>query len=147
MDKRVLVIQSVSDLITNSSSEVFLFETSDSLKDFFKERKFFGGTATTFDTIEDVKKFVTNQYYNSEALELTSAVKWTGCDWECLYSSLKEYKTPDEIFDFFKFKFEDLVGKTIVQIDNNYSDELVTDLRIYERANNTTFHLIDRDSY
>ena len=147
MKSQALVIQSISDLITNSSSEVFLFETNDALRSFFKENKFFGGIATTFDTIEDVKKFVMEQSYEVEVLDLLSVVKYTGCDWGCLYDSIKDYKTPDEIFDFFKFKFEDLVGKTIVQIDNNYSDELVTDLKIYEKVKNVTFNVIDRDSY
>jgi len=147
MKRKALVIQSISDLITNSSSEVFLFETNDALKSFFKENKFFGGTATTFDTIEDVKKFVIEQSYDVEVLDLLSVVKYTGSDWYCLYDCLKDYKTPDEIFDFFKFKFEDLVGKTIVTIDNNYSDDLVTDLKVYEKSKNTTFNVIDRESY
>ena len=142
--KKVLIIQSVSDLITNSSSEVFLFENSDVLKDFFEHNKFYGGTDVRFESIDQVKEYVKENNY-LEALD--TLTEWIGSDWESVVSGLENYKTFDEIFDFYKFKFEGLVGKTMVVIDNNYSSDLIDKLSYYEKENNTKFNLLEHESY
>ena len=142
--KKVLIVQSVSDLITNSSSEVFLFENSDALKDFFDHDKFYGGTDVRFESIDQVKEYVKENSY-SEALD--TLTEWIGADWQSVVAGLENYKTFDEIFEFYKFKFEGLVGKTMVDIDNNYSSELISKMLCYERENNTKFNLLEHESY
>jgi len=142
--KKVLIIQSVSDLITNSSSEVFLFENSDALKDFFAHDKFYGGTDVRFETIDQVKEFVKENSY-LEAID--TLTEWIGSDWLSVVAGLEKYKSFDEIFDFYKFKFEGLVGKTMVVIDNNYSSDLLDKLSCYEKENNTSFNLLEHESY
>ena len=142
--KKVLIVQSVSDLITNSSSEVFLFENSDALKDFFDNNEFYGGQDVRFETIDQVKEFVKENNY-LEALD--TLTEWIGSDWECVVAGLENHKTFDEIFEFYKFKFEGLVGKTMVDIDNNYSSELISKMLCYERENNTRFNLLEDETY
>lgn len=142
--KKVLIIQSVSDLITNSSSEVFLFENSDALKDFFDHNQFYGGKDVRFETIDQVKEFVKENSY-LEAIDILT--EWIGSDWLSVVAGLENYKTFDEIFEFYKFKFEGLVGKTMVVIDNNYSSELTHKMACYERENNTKFNLLEDESY
>lgn len=142
--KKMLIIQSVSDLITNSSSEVFLFENSDALKDFFDHDKFYGGTDVRFESIDQVKEFVKENSY-LEAID--TLTEWIGSDWGCVVAGLENYKSFDEIFEFYKFKFEGLVGKTMVVIDNNYSSDLIDKMSAYEKENNTSFNLLKSESY
>lgn len=142
--KKILIIQSVSDLITNSSSEVFLFENSDALKDFFDHDKFYGGTDVRFESIDQVKEFVKENSY-LEAID--TLTEWIGSDWGCVVAGLENYKSFDEIFEFYKFKFEGLVGKTMVVIDNNYSSDLIDKMSAYEKENNTSFNLLKSESY
>jgi len=145
--KNCLVIQSISDLITNSSSEVFLFNTSDDLKKFFKETQT-GGNVIHFDTIEDVKRMMDKDHeWECEGIFECGLVN-TPSYWPTITSNLEKYKTYDEIFDFFKYAFEPLVGKTLVTIDNNWSCEMLDSLRYWcQEKGIKQINPIEHDSY
>lgn len=143
--KKCLCIQSISDIVTNSSSEVFLIESNEASDEFFKEYRWYH---STFNTIEDVKKYVMDTDNDLEALEHLSCVEWLDFDWEYLIPTLKQHKTDDEIWEFFKFKFENLVGKSIVVMDNNYIDDLLTDIRVFNmKDENKKVKVIEYEGY
>lgn len=143
--KKCLCIQSMSDIVTNSSSEVFLIENNEASDEFFKEYRWY---QSTFNTIEDVKKYVMDADNDLEALEHLSCVEWLNFEWEYLIPTLKQHKTDDEIWEFFKFKFENLVGKSIVVIDNNYIDDLLTDIRVFNmKDENKKVKVIEYEGY
>ena len=145
--KHCLVIQSISDLITNSSSEVFLYNTSDDLKRFFKETHT-GANVIHFDTIEDVKRMMDKDHeWECEGIFECGLID-TPSYWPSMLATLEDHKTYDEIFEFFKYAFEGLVGKTVVTIDNNWSSEMTDSLSYWCKENNIKrINPIEHDSY
>ena len=62
MEKKLIKIKSISDAITNSSTEVFLVKNDDKFKEFSKDFRYVL-PCTVFATEEDVKKYF-EEYYN-----------------------------------------------------------------------------------
>lgn len=106
-----VIIQSFSNIITNSSSEVFVSSTSDDLIKALNELNI------DYDC-----------YHNEE--ELRKAVEECPYDFYnimefhpyCEYwmDNIKKSKTSDEIWEFFKGFYIHLVGKIIIDVDRDY---------------------------
>lgn len=105
------IVQSFSDIITNSSSEVFVSTSSDELLQALKELNI------DYDC-----------YHNEE--ELRKAVEENSWDFDDIvgfnpyrewwFDDIKSRKTCDELWDFFKVFYMDLIGKIIIDVDRDY---------------------------
>ena len=105
------IIQSFSDIITNSSSEVFVSSSSDELLQALKKLEIYYEC-----------------YHNEE--ELRKAVEENAWDFDCICSvnpyrewwmeDIRTEKTSDEIWEFFKSFYMHLIGKVIVDVDRDY---------------------------
>lgn len=114
--RKLVKIQSISDIITNSSSEVFVAKINEDFKEFFK------GCENLFDavfyTIDDVKKFCCES--DTWQLEIFNEVldKNPLGDWKIMDMMEDLGKTREEVFDFFKKYYEPLVGYAIESHDD-----------------------------
>lgn len=119
-----LIIQSFSDIITNSSSEVFVFSKNDDVLE-----------ALTIMKIDYV-------YYENEQ-SLRKAVEENAWDFDCICSvnpyrewwmeDIRTEKTSDEIWEFFKSFYTHLIGKVIVDVDRDYLYNQEDEHNIYLR--------------
>ena len=115
--KRLVKIQSISDIITNSSSEVFVAKINEDFKEFFK------GCENLFDavfyTIEDVKEFCckSNTYILSDLFDEVLDRNPLG-DYNIMDMMEDLGKTKEEVFDFFRKCYEPLVGYAVEEHDN-----------------------------
>mgnify|MGYP003292355623 CR=1 FL=1 len=118
------IIQSFSDIITNSSSEVFVFSKKD-------------------DLIEALTTMKIDYVYYENEQSLRKAVKenaW-GFDYICSVNPYREWwmedikteKTSDEIWEFFKSFYTHLIGKVIVDVDRDYLYNQEDEHNIYLR--------------
>lgn len=108
-----IIVQSFSDIITNSSSEVFVSEKSEEL---IKALETMGIWYDYYETEEQLRKAVeANPYDFDELVDCNIYVN-------VMYfiDKFHETKTDDEIWDFFKAFYIDLVGKVIVEVDRDY---------------------------
>ena len=108
-----IIVQSFSDIITNSSSEVFVSEKSEEL---IKALETMSIWYDYYETEEQLRKAVeANPYDFDELVDCNIYVN-------VMYfiDKFHETKTDDEIWDFFKAFYIDLVGKVIVEVDRDY---------------------------
>lgn len=121
------VIQSFSDIITNSSSEVFVSVPNEELMNIIKE---WGIWCRCYNTEEELRKAVENEPYVFD--EVTSSCNpyynFT------MMEDLKEIKSADEIWEFFKSFYMDLIGKVIVEVDRDY---------LYTKRSSTGINIFD----
>lgn len=119
-------IKNISDVITNSSNEVFCFKTDDpfyfEVKNKIPEIEF-----TEFNTFEDIRKYVTSKYYYE--WDLYNFSQNTHGEKDCIplfdfygnqeCKSFVEFseKTEDEIWEFFKDGYKNLLGYSFYKID------------------------------
>ncbi len=118
MKAAIIPIQSITDIITNSSTEVFLLNLEDA-EQFEKDYDYRKGYFDEFKTIEDVRKYVEKD----DCEELDAFMEYNPyCSWNAgnVISVMKEKanKTDDQIWDFFKDLYVGLVGKAILVCDN-----------------------------
>lgn len=105
------VIQSFSDIITNSSSEVFVSTSSDELLQALKELNI---DYDCYHNEEELRKAVEeNSWDFDEIVEFNPYREW----W---FDDIKSRKTCDELWDFFKVFYMDLLGKIIIDVDRDY---------------------------
>ena len=105
------VIQSFSDIITNSSSEVFVSSSSDELLQALKELNI---DYDCYHNEEELRKAVEeNSWDFDEIVEFNPYREW----W---FDDIKSRKTCDELWDFFKVFYIDLIGKIIIDVDRDY---------------------------
>lgn len=127
-------IKSITDIITNSSSEVFCYKIDQEYEDLKKavpEMKF-----TEFRTLEDVRKFVTSKdYYGWDIISDSESqcnhgescpepdYDFYSIDNEWLIDKLKKSgKTDDEIWDFFKVAYTDIPGYAFLKLGEGSRD-------------------------
>ena len=105
------VIQSFSDLITNSSSEVFVFvqneEIINALKQMDIDYNVYNDEASLRKAVED------------DAWMFDGVVDFNPYR-EFWIDELREKKTGDELWEFFKSFYTPLIGKIIVDVDRDY---------------------------
>lgn len=121
------VIQSFSDIITNSSSEVFISAPNEELMKILED---WGIWYKCYNTEEELRKAVENNPYDFD--EITSSCNPyynVNMMWD-----LKEIKSDDEIWEFFKSFYMDLIGKVIVNVDRDY---------LYTKQSNTGINIFD----
>lgn len=106
-----LIIQSFSDIITNSSSEVFISASSDELLQALKELNI---DYDCYHNEEELRKAVEeNSWDFDEIVDFNPYREW----W---FADIKSRKTCDELWDFFKIFYIDLIGKIIIDVDRDY---------------------------
>lgn len=105
------IIQSFSDIITNSSSEVFVSSSSNELLQALKELNI---DYDCYHNEEELRKAVEeNPWDFDEIVEFNPYREW----W---LDDIKSRKTCDELWDFFKIFYTDLIGKIIIDVDRDY---------------------------
>ena len=105
------IVQSFSDIITNSSSEVFVSSSSDELLQALKELNI---DYDCYHNEEELRKAVEeNSWDFDEIVEFNPYKEW----W---FDDIKSRKTCDELWDFFKIFYIDLIGKIIIDVDRDY---------------------------
>lgn len=105
------VIQSFSDIITNSSSEVFVSSSSNELLQALKELNI---DYDCYHNEEELRKAVEeNSWDFDEIVEFNPYREW----W---FDDIRSRKTCDELWDFFKVFYIDLIGKVIIDVDRDY---------------------------
>lgn len=105
------VIQSFSDIITNSSSEVFASQSSDALIEALKEMNIYYVCCKDETELRAIVE--ENPWQFEELVNYNPYAEW-------YIDNIRENKTADEIWEFFKSFYIDLVGKIVVNIDRDY---------------------------
>lgn len=105
------VIQSFSDIITNSSSEVFASQSSDALIKALKEMNIYYVCCKNETELRAMVE--ENPWQFDELVNFNPYAEW-------YIDNIRENKTADEIWEFFKSFYMDLVGKIVVNIDRDY---------------------------
>lgn len=140
MTKRFLVL-SISDVITNSSSEVFLFKANESLKEL--EKAFPDVDFEYLRTEEEVKDFVFSLLKYDEYDRLTSKILPTVPDW-FIYDLPRYLETfqisDDTAWELIKFPYLSLIGKVIVDVHN--TNPYIKSLEAYADKHNDTYDKI-----
>lgn len=122
------IIQSFSDIITNSSSEVFISAPNEELMKILEDWGIFWYKC--YNTEEELRKAVENEPYDFD--EITSS-----CNPYynfIMIEDLKAIKSDDEIWEFFKSFYMDLIGKVIVNVDRDdlYTKQSSTGINIFD---------------
>lgn len=108
-----IIVQSFSDIITNSSSEVFVSEKSEAL---IKALEIMGIGYDYYETEEQLRRAVESAPYEFDELIDFNIYR------DVIYylDEFHKTKTDDEIWDFFKVFYIDLVGKIVINVDRDY---------------------------
>lgn len=138
----ILKIKSISDAITNSSTEVFLNKNTDAFKKFAKTFKYI--KFISFETEEDVKKYVMedDMWYNHE--ELSYILSYNPIyDW---HDYFVEYNLDKEtIWPFIKYPYLELIGQVAAFVcDENSTDDLWKELSLLQYFTETNGGYFDR---
>lgn len=120
------VIQSFSNIITNSSSEVFVSESSEELLNALKE---LGIGYDCYETEEQLREALESGWYDFDELVPLNIYR----DIYYYIDELRKYKTDDEIWDFIKPFYIDLIGKIIIEVDRDYLYTKEDEKNIYIR--------------
>lgn len=119
------VIQSFSNIITNSS-EVFVSESSEELLNALKE---LGIGYDCYETEEQLREALESGWYDFDELVPLNIYR----DIYYYIDELRKYKTDDEIWDFIKPFYIDLIGKIIIEVDRDYLYTKENEKNIYIR--------------
>lgn len=106
------VIQSFSDIITNSSSEVFVSYPNEELLKILED---WGIWYKCYNTEEELRKAVEEDPWDFD--EITTYNPYYNYS---LMEELREMKSADSIWEFFKQFYIGLLGKIIVDVDRDY---------------------------
>ena len=120
------VIQSFSDIITNSSSEVFVSYPNEELLKILED---WGIWYKCYNTEEELRKAVEEDPWNFD--EITTYNPYYNYS---LMEELREMKSADSIWEFFKQFYIGLLGKIIVDVDRDY---------LYTKQSNTGVKIFD----
>ena len=133
MEKKLVKIKSISDAITNSSTEVFLVKNDDKFKEFSKDFRYVL-PCTVFATEEDVKKYF-EEYYNYSSCCYDT--EWLSdfldanpfSNYEFIESCKAMGKSYDEVWEFVKSCYLPMVGYLeYTYEDNSGCDEFYNEL-------------------
>lgn len=133
--KKLIKIKSISDVITNSSTEVFVIkmdERFNAIKNNLECSKYF----EFFDDEETVKDYVIKLIEDNNLCIIDNLLRNTvdindSVDYfiDIITFCLKDLKkTPEEIYDFFKNVFNQLVGYAWVEEEDNCSTDIIDEL-------------------
>lgn len=110
----LIEIQSVSDIITNSSSEVFLTDSKPTIEFLDKAGIYY----RKFDTEEDIKNYIFSESYYLYRLDDVLDYNPLSDDWAI--EALLKRRTKEEIWEFYKPWYMELLGKVFVNVDRDY---------------------------
>lgn len=123
---RLVKIQSLSDLITNSSSEVYLCKVTENFKNTFKglEKAF----SAIFFTEEDIKKYLLEKE-RWELEDLDEVLKYNPLSNYELWDWCEEAaeRTKEEIIDFFFPAYKCLLGYALFSREDTYEWDVFDD--------------------
>ena len=105
------IIQSFSDLITNSSSEVFVSVQNEDLINALKQMNI------GYDLYNDEESL--RQAVEDDSWMFDEVVNYNPYR-EFWMDELSENKTKDELWEFFKSFYMPLIGKVIIDVDRDY---------------------------
>lgn len=111
MAKLLIKVQSFSDLITNSSSEVFVSVQNEDLINALKQMNI---DYDIYNDEESLRQAVEDNPWMFDGVVGYNPYR------EFWMDELKENKTSDEIWDFFKSFYIHLIGKVIIDVDRDY---------------------------
>lgn len=140
---RLVKIQSISDVITNSSSEVYLMATTEKFKEAFKGfEKYF---RAIFLTEEDIKKYLIEK----DIWEIESDLDYVDiidhnplADFNLMDSLENIGKTKEEIVEFFFPVYKPLLGYAIWTQEDTYRwDPLVNYINDKTRKDEDTIEV------
>lgn len=122
------VIQSFSDIITNSSSEVFISAPNEELMKILED---WGIWYKCYTTEEELRKAVEEDPWDFD--EITTYNPYYNYN---LMEELREMKSSDSIWEFFKQFYTGLLGKVIVDVDRDYlyRKQYDTGINIFEHV-------------
>ena len=106
-----LIVQSFSDIITNSSSEVFISADSEELRSILQE---LGISFECFKTEIELREKVEKEPWFFMDFDMFNPYQ------EWWFEDIKKEKTPDECWEFFKSFYLDLLGKILINVDRDY---------------------------
>ena len=127
------VIQSFSDIITNSSSEVFVSYPNEELLKILED---WGIEYKCYNTEEELRKAVEENPWDFD--EITTHNPYGTYT---LIEDLREMKSTDSIWEFFKQFYIGLLGRIIVDVDRDYfyRKHQESDKNIFENVNPLKF--------
>ena len=105
------VIQSFSDLITNSSSEVFVSVQNEDLINALQQMNI---DYDIYNDEESLRQAVEDNPWMFDEIVSYNPYR------EFWMDELKENKTPDELWEFFKSFYIPLIDKVIIDVDRDY---------------------------
>ena len=105
------VIQSFSDIITNSSSEVFVSIQNEDLINALKQMEI---DYDIYNDEESLRQAVEDNPWMFDEMVSYNPYR------EFWIDELKENRTSDEIWDFLKSFYIHLIGKVLIDVDRNY---------------------------
>lgn len=120
------VIQSFSDIITNSSSEVFISAPNEELMKILED---WGIWYKCYTTEEELRKAVEEDPWDFD--EITTYNPYYNYS---LMEELRKMKSSDSIWEFFKQFYIRLLGKIIVDVDRDY---------LYTKQSSTGVNIFD----
>lgn len=118
----LIPIQSFSDIITNSSSEVYISEKNERL---LKTLNNYGIYYYDFTDESVLRDFVENQFY-----ELYDVVEYNPYADYDLRDGFKTHYTEDQMWEILKPFYKQLIGKIYINIDRDYLYELEVEKNI-----------------
>ena len=111
--RKLIPIQSVSDIITNSSSEVFMTLATEFNEKFLQS---IGVGYVKFTGLDDVRKFIKE----NGAWSLDGVLEWNPyADQDWFIEALQQFHSDDAIWEFFKPMYRDLTGKLFIYEDRD----------------------------
>ena len=122
------VIQSFSDIITNSSYEVFISAPNEELMKILED---WGIWYKCYNTEEELRKAVEEDPWDFDEITTYNPYYNYG-----LMEELREMKSSDSIWEFFKQFYTGLLGKVIVDVDRDYlyRKQYDTGINIFEHV-------------
>ena len=105
------IIQSFSDIITNSSSEVFVSVQNEDLINTLKQMNI---DYCIYEDEASLRKAVENNAWQFDEIVSFNPYR------EYWLEEIEEEKTSDEIWEFFKSFYIHLLGKVIIDVDRDY---------------------------
>jgi hypothetical protein len=150
---KILDIQSVSDIITNSSSEVFVINSNnDALKELIQKLNINDSYYLTFfETEDDVKKFLLDECHNYDCLSELDGFIDCNVLRHIFYDSSLSIKdienkgiSLEKVIDLFFPFYQHLVGRIILSFEDDCGYPSWIDDIVHLSRNNNLIEFFDR---
>lgn len=132
--KKLIKIKSISDVITNSSTEVFIIKMDDRFNS-IKDKLNCYDDFVFFEDEEYVKKYIVQHIEDNDLWDLDHLFDNMDLGWN--FRDVIEYckdtakKSAEEIYEFFKEQFNKLVGYAWVEEADDCTTRIIDELNSY----------------